>query len=83
MSQLRAIISKPRHERIEQIMGKKQYHHAVKPAKVLDEKIAAKLSAAGLEKVGQVRKLTDQELRAVLGIGPKAVEAIRIEVPAV
>ena len=64
-------------------MGKKKtHHHAVKLDKIIDSKIAAKLSAAGVERVGQVRKLSDKELTALPGIGAKAVEAIRVEIPA-
>ena len=61
---------------------KKAHHHAVKLANVLDEKIAEKLSAAGVDRVGQVRKLSDKELKGLPGIGPKAVQAIRDEIPA-
>ena len=64
-------------------MGKKKtHHHAVKLDKIIDSKIAAKLSAAGVERVGQVRKLSDKVLTALPGIGAKAVGAIRAEIPA-
>ncbi len=64
-------------------MGKKKtHHHAVKLDKIIDSKIAAKLSAAGVDRVGQVRKLSDKDLTALPGIGAKAVEAIRAEIPA-
>lgn len=63
-------------------MSKKKLHHAVKLDKVVDGKIADKLSAAGVDRVGQVRKMTDAELKALPGIGPKAVEAIRTAVGA-
>jgi hypothetical protein len=64
-------------------MGKKKtHHHAVKLDKIIDNKIAAKLSAAGVDRVGQVRKLSDKDLTALPGIGAKAVEAIRAEIPA-
>ncbi len=59
---------------------KKTHHHAVKLDKIIDSKIAAKLSAAGVDRVGQVRKLSDKELTALPGIGAKAVEAIRAEI---
>ncbi len=63
-------------------MGKaKKHHHAVKLMNVLDKKLATKLSAAGVEKVGQVRKLTDVELMGLPGIGAKSVETIRAEIP--
>jgi DNA-directed RNA polymerase alpha subunit len=55
-------------------------HHAVKLDKLVDEKLFAKLSAAGIERVGQVRKLTDAELKAVKGIGAKAIGDIRTAV---
>ena len=55
-------------------MGKKKtHHHAVKLDKIIDNKIAAKLSAAGVDRVGQVRKLSDKELTALPGIGAKVV----------
>jgi DNA-directed RNA polymerase alpha subunit len=64
-------------------MGKvKKHHHAVKLLNILDKKLATKLSAAGVDKVGQVRKLTDEELLGLPGIGAKSVEAIRAEIPA-
>ena len=64
-------------------MGKKKtHHHAVKLDKFIHNKIAAKLSAAGVDRVGQVRKLSDKDLTALPGIGAKAVEAIRAEIPA-
>ncbi len=63
-------------------MGKaKKHHHAVKLVNVLDKKLATKLSVAGVEKVGQVRKLTDAKLMGLPGIGAKSVEAIRAEIP--
>jgi len=64
-------------------MGKaKKHHHAMKLMNVLDKKLATKLSAAGIDKVGQVRKLSDDELKNLPGIGAKSVEAIRAEIPA-
>lgn len=56
---------------------KKQIHHAVKLEKVIDPKVAGKLAEAGVDRVGQVRKMTDAELKALPGIGPKAIQAIR------
>lgn len=61
---------------------KKAHHHAVKLDKIIDNKLAAILSAAGIARVGQVRKLSDKDLKALPGIGAKAVEAIRAEIPA-
>jgi DNA-directed RNA polymerase alpha subunit len=55
-------------------------HHAVKLDKLVDEKLFAKLSAAGIERVGHVRKLTDPELKAVKGVGAKAIGDIRTAV---
>ncbi|MFT7577910.1 MAG: DNA-directed RNA polymerase alpha subunit [Alphaproteobacteria bacterium] len=55
-------------------------HHAVKLDKLVDEKLFAKLSAAGIERVSHVRKLTDAELKAVKGIGAKAIDDIRTAV---
>ena len=64
-------------------MGKKKaHHHAVKLDKIIDSKLAVKLSAAGVDRVGQVRKLSDKELKALPGIGAKAVETLRAEIPA-
>ena len=64
-------------------MGKKKtHHHAVKLDKIIESKLAATLSAAGVDRVGQVRKLSDKELKALPGIGAKAVQAIRTEIPA-
>lgn len=60
----------------------KKHHHAVKLMNVLDKKLAAKLSAAGVDKVGQIRKLSDEALLDLPGIGAKSVEAIRAEIPA-
>lgn len=62
--------------------AKKSHHHAVKLTNVLDGKLAEKLASAGVERVGQVRKLSDKELKALPGIGPKAVADIRAEIPA-
>lgn len=56
---------------------KKQIHHAVKLDKVIDAKVAGKLAEAGIDRVGQVRKMTDAELKKLKGIGPKAVQEIR------
>ena len=55
-------------------------HHAVKLDKLVDEKLFTKLSVAGIERVGQVRKLTDAELKAVKGVGAKAISDIRTAV---
>ncbi len=59
---------------------KKQIHHAVKLDKVIDPKVAAKLAEANIDRVGQVRKMTDAELKALPGIGPKAIQAIRASI---
>lgn len=59
---------------------KKQIHHAVKLEKVIDPKVAGKLAEAGVDRVGQVRKMTDAELKALPGIGPKAIQAIRASI---
>ena len=61
---------------------KKKHHHAVKLDNVIDGKIAEKLAAAGIDRVGQVRKMTNAELKALRGIGARAVEIIRAEIPA-
>lgn len=63
-------------------MAKKKHHHAVKLDNVIDGKIAEKLAAAGIDRVGQVRKMTNAELKALPGIGARAVEIIRAEIPA-
>ena len=63
-------------------MAKKKHHHAVKLDKVIDSKVADKLAAAGIDRVGQVRKMTNAELKALPGIGARAVEIIRAEIPA-
>ena len=61
---------------------KKEHHHSLKLDKVVDEKMAAKLEAAGIVRVGQVRKMTNAELKKLPGIGAKAIEALRAEIPA-
>ena len=61
---------------------KKQHHHSLKLDKVVDEKMAAKLEAAGVVRVGQVRNMSNAELKKLPGIGAKAVEALRAEIPA-
>ena len=63
-------------------MAKKKHHHAMKLDNVIDGKIAEKLAAAGINRVGQVRKMTNAELKALPGIGARAVEIIRLEIPA-
>ena len=52
-------------------------HHAVKLNKLVDAKLAVKLRDAGIERVHQVRKMTDAQLKALKGIGAKAVGDIR------
>ena len=63
-------------------MADKKHHHAAKLDKIVDAKLAAILSAASIDRVGQVRKMTDAELKKLPGIGAKAVVAIRAEIPA-
>lgn len=63
-------------------MAEKKLHHAIKLDKVVDAKVASKLAQAGVERVGQIRKMTDAELKALPGIGPSTVKAIRTEIPA-
>jgi DNA-directed RNA polymerase alpha subunit len=60
----------------------KAHHHALGLSKVVDEKMAAKLSEAGIVRVGQVRNMSNAELKKLPGIGAKAVEALRAEIPA-
>jgi DNA-directed RNA polymerase alpha subunit len=55
-------------------------HHAVKLDSLVDVKLAAKLADAGIDRVHHVRKMTDAELKAIKGIGAKAVEDIRAAV---
>jgi DNA-directed RNA polymerase alpha subunit len=55
-------------------------HHAAKLDKLVEQKLFAKLSAAGIERVGQIRKLTDAELKAIKGVGAKAIGDIRTAV---
>ena len=52
-------------------------HHAVKLNKLVDAKLAVKLRDAGIDRVHQVRKMTDAQLKALKGIGAKAVGDIR------
>ncbi len=61
---------------------KKAHHHALKLDKIVDEKMAAKLGAAGVVRVGQVRNMSNADLKKLPGIGAKAVEALRAEIPA-
>jgi predicted flap endonuclease-1-like 5' DNA nuclease len=60
----------------------KQHHHAMGLSKIVDEKVAAKLSEAGVIRVGQVRNMSNADLKKLPGIGAKAVEALRAQIPA-
>ena len=46
-----------------------------------DAKLAAMLVAAGLDNPAKVRAASDQELRAIDGVGPATVKEIRTKLP--
>jgi len=45
--------------------------------KLRDEKLAEMLVAAGLDNPAKLRAASDQELRAIDGVGPATVKALR------